>query len=93
MQDVLDRTGEFLNELCANPKLQDKHILISTHGAAMTALLNNVKNNLEVKNYWCEQVPPNCGVTIVEVVEGVPKILEKNIVFYSEPVRKWSVEE
>ncbi len=93
VQDVLDRTSEFLTELFHDPKVQDKHILLSTHGAAMTALINNIKKNLEIKDYWCEEVPPNCAVTIVDVKDGVPKILEKNLIYYNEPIRKWSVEE
>lgn len=93
VQDILDRTGEFLKEIYQNRQLQDKNILISTHGAAMTALMNHIKNNLEIKNYWREAVPPNCGVTIVEVHEGIPKVLEENLVYYKEPVRKWAVED
>lgn len=93
VRQVLNRTGEFLKELYQNPEIQDKNILISTHGAAMTALMNNIKQNLEIKNYWREQVPPNCAVTIVEVEKGIPNILEENKIFYNEPVRKWSVEE
>lgn len=91
--EILNRTGEFLDELFQNQDIQDKNILLSTHGAAMTALMNNIKQNLEVQNYWCEQVPPNCAVTIVDVKDGSPKILEKNVIYYNEPVRKWSVEE
>lgn len=93
VQEVLQRTGEFLNEIYKNPDLQDKNILISTHGATMTALLNHIKNNLDIKNYWCDDVPPNCGVTIVEVNHGVPKIVEKSVVYYKEPVRKWTVDD
>lgn len=93
VQDILDRTGSFLNDLYQEPDIQEKNILISTHGAAMTALLNHIKNNLSIKDYWSDPVPPNCGVTIVEVKNGIPKILEKNLVYYKEPVRKWSVEE
>lgn len=93
VQDILDRTGEFLQELYTNPELQDKNILISTHGATMTALLNHIKNNLDIKNYWCEPVPPNCGVTIVEVKNGVPVIEEESRVYYKEAIKRWEVED
>ncbi|MEE1085878.1 MAG: histidine phosphatase family protein [Schaedlerella sp.] len=93
VRDIMDRTGDFLKEIYSNPEIQDKNILISTHGAAMTALLNHIRNNLEVKNYWCEEVPPNCAVTIVEVKNGIPEILAKSQVYYNEPVNKWTVED
>lgn len=92
-KQVLDRAGEFLEEIYRDPELQDKNILISTHGVTMTALINCIKNNLEIKHFWREEVPSNCGVTIVEVKNGVPEILQENVVYYSEPVRKWTADE
>ena len=59
----------------------------------MTALLNCIKGNLEPENFWAEDVPPNCGVTIVDVINGQMKITEENLVFYKEPVRAWKVDE
>ena len=44
--DIMERTGQFLKELCENQELQGKQILLSTHGAAMTALLNHIRGNL-----------------------------------------------
>ncbi|MBO5460959.1 MAG: histidine phosphatase family protein [Ruminococcus sp.] len=93
MKELMDRTGDFLQELYENEELEEKNVLISTHGVTMTALLNHIKNNLSVECFWCEEVPPNCGVTIVEVKDGVPSILEESLVYYNEPVRKWRIEE
>ena len=93
MKELMDRTGDFLQELYENEELEKKNVLISTHGVTMTALLNHIKNNLSVECFWCEEVPPNCGVTIVEVKDGVPSILEESLVYYNEPVRKWRIEE
>lgn len=93
VQELLGRTGRFLEELNHNTELADKKVLLSTHGAAMTALLNCIKGNREPGNFWAEDVPPNCGVTIVDVEEGVPRITEENLVFYKEPVRAWKVGE
>ncbi len=91
--ELLERTGRFLEELNHNKELTGKIILLSTHGAAMTALLNCIKGNLDPGNFWAEDVPPNCGVTIVDVKDGVMKITEENRVFYKEPVRAWKVDE
>ena len=93
VEGLLERTGHFLEELIQKEELEKKTILLSTHGAAMTALLNCIKGNLEPKNFWVENVPPNCGVTIVDVINGQMKITEENLVFYKEPVRVWKVDE
>ncbi len=93
IEELLGRTKEFLQELYQTPELQDKTILISSHGAAMTGLLNNIKNQTDTADFWKEGVPPNCAVTIVEVKDAVPKIIEENVVYYKEPVRAWKVGE
>lgn len=79
---LLLRTEAFLKELFQNPKLQDKNILVSTHGAAMTGLVNNIKGQLEVKDFWSMGVPPNCAVTIVTVEDGIATIEQENRIFY-----------
>lgn len=86
---LYDRTGSFLKELCFKPETAEKNILISTHGAAMTALLNRIKGNLSVKDFWKDEVPVNCAVTIVEIRSGVPEIVKEGVVFYKEKVKKW----
>ena len=93
VEQLLQRTGDFLEELIHRPELEDKTVLLSTHGAAMTALLNCVKGNLKTADFWVEEVPPNCGVTVVDVRDGKMTIIEKNLVFYKEPVRTWKVDD
>lgn len=92
IQVLMERTGNFLKELCGNEELQGKQILVSTHGAAMTALLNNIRGNVAIADFWKWQVPANCAVTVAEVKDGVPAIVEENIIYYKEPVKRWSVE-
>ncbi len=89
--DVMERTGKFLKELCENKGLQGKHILLSTHGAAMTAFLNHIRGNLEPADFWKWRVPSNCAVTIVDVKDGVPVIVEENKIYHKEPVKRWNV--
>ncbi len=89
--DVMERTKRFLKELCTDRELQGKHILLSTHGAAMTALLNHIRGNLEAADFWKWQVPANCAVTTVEVKEGIPVIVEESKVYYTEPVKRWDI--
>lgn len=92
IQALMERTGKFLRELCGDDALSGKQILVSTHGAAMTALLNQIRGNFEIADFWKWQVPANCAVTIVEAKGGVPAIVEENIIYYKEPVKKWSME-
>lgn len=93
VQALLKRTGEFLQGLYHDANLQDKTILISSHGAALTGLLNNIKGRLDVAEFWKDRVPANCAVTIVEVKDSVPQITVENQVYYKEPVRAWNVGE
>ena len=86
---LYERTGDFLEELCGRRDLEDKNILISTHGAAMTALLNRIKGNVTVGGFWKDEVPPNCSVTMVKVHGGQASIVEEGVIYYREKVRKW----
>ena len=83
MESILERTRDFLSELSQNPKYQDSTILISTHGAALCGLLCNIKK-WEKADFWKGGLHKNCGFSIVEVTDGVPKILEEAIVAYDE---------
>lgn len=89
IRQLYDRTGDFLKEMCEREELQDKNILVSTHGAAMAALLNRVKGNLSVADFWRDEVPPNCAVTEVEIQDKKPEIIREGIIYYKEKVRKW----
>lgn len=90
--ELFKRTGDFLKEICTREDLKEKHILVSTHGAAMTALLNHIKGNMSAADFWRDEVPPNCSVTIVEVQDGRAKIVEQGVIYYKEKVRQWKVE-
>ncbi len=89
VEELYERTGEFFTELCGRRDLEDKNILISTHGAAMTALLNRIKGNVTVAGFWKDEVPPNCSVTMVQVCDGRASIVKEGVIYYREKVRKW----
>lgn len=86
---LYERTGDFLRELETRTDLADKSILVSTHGAAMTALLNRIKGNLSAAHFWKDEVPPNCSVTMVRIENGKAEILKEGVIFYKEQVKKW----
>ena len=69
--------------------LAGKSILVSTHGAAMTSLLNRIRGNLSVEHFWRDEVPPNCSVTVVEINGSKAQIVKEGLIFYKEKVKKW----
>lgn len=83
IEDLCRRTGEFLKEITTNPSLEDKNILISTHGAALKGLLNYV-TKAEKKDFWGKGVHRNCAVTELESHEGKIVLLEENKIYYPE---------
>lgn len=85
---VKKRTGEFLREICARTEYQNSNILITTHGAALAGLLNNIRKR-PLAEYWGEGVHKNCAVTEVEVTDGNPVILSENVVYYDDEVEPW----
>lgn len=80
---VKKRTGEFLQELYGRAEYQNSNILITTHGAALAGLLNNIKGK-SLAEYWGEGVHKNCAVTEIEVTEGRPAVIAENVVYYDE---------
>ena len=86
---LYERTGSFLKEISERTDLSDKNILVSTHGAAMTSILNRIRGNLSVEHFWKDEVPPNCSVTMVEIKDGKAQIVKEGMIFYNEKVIKW----
>lgn len=78
IRDVLARTKEFWEELIHNPKLQDKTILIASHGCAVRALLHNVYKTMRISGMVCT---PNYSVNVVEVTDGQAVLLEDDKVY------------
>lgn len=74
IEELLEREAVFLREIFVNPNLQDKTILISTHGAALAGLLSVIKQN-EVKDFWSCRLHKNCGYSVVEVRDGEAVII------------------
>lgn len=89
VEQLYERTGRFLDELESKKDLENCNILVSTHGAAMTALLNRIKGNLSVEHFWKDEVPPNCSVTKVCIGNGRREIVEEGMIYYREVVKKW----
>lgn len=78
VEDVCRRTQSFLKELIAEDN--DKTCLISTHGCAMRAMLNQIYEHPE--DFWQGHVPFNCAVNILEASEGKVRFLQEESIFY-----------
>ena len=81
MESIFARMNSFLQDLYQNPELQNKTILVSTHGAALSGLLTVIKGN-SVDKYWAGGLHKNCGYSVVEIKDGTAKILQEAVVAY-----------
>lgn len=81
MEQLAERTADFLRDICSRPELADKTILVSSHGAAVRAMLNSLEP-YEMKDFWKKGVAPNCGVAILECADGKLKLLEEGKLYY-----------
>ena len=81
IESLLERTKDFLDELKSRKDLQDKTILVSSHGAAVRAMLNNIIK-CDIAHFWGSVVHKNCGVSCVELIDGEYQILWENKIYY-----------
>lgn len=79
IQDILARTRSFWQEKTSDQTLQDKTILIASHGCAVRALLQNAYPL--GTPFWNGCVPPNCSLNILEVTNGHPVFLARDKVY------------
>ena len=87
-EEVLARETEFWNALISNQQWKDYTVLISTHGAALSGLLSVVKKN-PIEKFWDCGLHKNCGLSIIEVVDGKSYFLEEAIVLYDDETVAW----
>ena len=87
--DVRKRTGEFLESLYKKAEGVYGNVLITTHGAALAGILNNIRKE-PLEKYWGIGVHNNCAVTEVEVKNAEAQILSENVTYYEETVRPWA---
>lgn len=76
---VVKRTRDFFQEIIHCPEYEEKTILITSHGCAVRALLQNVYP--PGGDFWHGKVPPNCGVNVVEVHRGNAELIEEDAVY------------
>ena len=79
ISDILKRTREFWIEKTTDPARADKTVLVSSHGCAVRALLQNIYQ--DPAHFWHGCVPPNCSINLVEVKDGKIRLLEEDKVY------------
>ena len=78
LDDVEKRTRNFMEDICSRKELQDKTILVSTHGCALRGLLNSIRESNREGG-----VSKNCAVSIVTCNRGEkPVLVEENHIYY-----------
>lgn len=78
IQQVCERTQEFLKELIARD--DGRIYLITTHGFALRGMLNFLYE--DPSDYWHGHVPYNCAVNIIEVKNGIGRLIADDKVYY-----------
>lgn len=81
VRDVCERTQAFLKELAL--KDDGKTYLISTHGCAVRAMINFLKD--DPSDFWGGHIPCNCSVTVVESEHGNIRIADIDRIYYTPP--------
>lgn len=82
LEQLAARTADFMRDISGRQELEDKTILVSTHGAAVRGLLNSLRS-YEMRDFWGEGVAPNCGVAIVKCTGGRAVLLQENVTYYN----------
>ncbi|MFV0527957.1 MAG: histidine phosphatase family protein [Lachnospiraceae bacterium] len=80
IREVCARTKDFYQELIHDTGMQDKRILLVSHGCAVRAFMQNVYE--PSNDFWHGSVPPNCGISIIEVKEGSAALVREDTVFF-----------
>ena len=88
MHDGEERLEAFLNDLISNSDLQDKTVLISTHGASLCGILRLMKG-WPMDKFWGDGVHKNCAVSLAEYKDGKIDVLWENITYYKAEVENW----
>lgn len=81
VEALCKRMSDYLRELTSRRELQDKTILLSTHGGVATALLDAVEPPDGF--FWRKGVPYNCSYAIIDAVDGELDLVAENQICYS----------
>ena len=81
IEELRERTADFLQEIVHNKSMENDTILVSTHGAALRGMISGI-SHIGIEDFWRGGVHKYCAVTIVDVKDGQARILEEGKTFY-----------
>lgn len=81
IQQVCARTGEFYQELIKRYCYET--ILLTTHGFALRAMLQQVYETENKEDFQHGKVPDNCAVNIIEVKDGKSVLVGDDVIYYN----------
>ncbi len=81
--DVIARTGSFINDVIIPNSEKIKGMLLVAHGALNNALALHFLHR-DVKDYWAGVFPRNCSVSVYEIHGSDFKCLEYGRIYYEE---------
>ena len=80
LEELGARTKAFMEDIMHRPELQDKTVLVSSHGCATRGILNSIRS-FDMADFWHGGVPKNCSVALIHVENGKPSLIYENRTF------------
>ena len=81
-EEVIARSSDFFNDMILPNEKKYQHIAVFSHGAWIHSLLTYIYQR-EIKEYWHAPRQENCGVTTIEIEDGVCHVLKESEIFYN----------
>ena len=80
LNEVCQRTGDFLSELLGKEEYADSTVLVASHGCAVRAMLQRFYQ--DDLGFWHGKVPPNCSVNIIEASRDQVVLAAQDQIYY-----------
>lgn len=81
-EEVIARSSDFFNDMILPNEKKYQHIAVFSHGAWIHSLLTYIYQR-EIKEYWHAPRQENCGVTTIQIEDGVCHELKESEIFYN----------
>ena len=81
-EEVIARSSDFFNDMILPNEKKYQHIAVFSHGAWIHSLLTYIYQR-EIKEYWHAPRQENCGVTTIQIEDGVCHVLKESEIFYN----------
>lgn len=83
LTELGERTKDFMEDIMSRKELSGKTILVASHGCATRGILNSIRT-FPIEDFWHGGVPKNCSVALIEVKDGIPRLVFEDKVFERE---------